>query len=114
MAGFVSAEFPGERLLVCLNPRLRQERAQNREQLLCATETILTKIVAATRHHKSNSANRDRTIKRLGREANCRKVEKHFDITVTNGGPAVVAKSAANPQRSSTRRSLCDPNLAAG
>ena len=25
-----SAEFPGERLLVCLNPRLRQERAQKR------------------------------------------------------------------------------------
>ena len=85
VAEIVSAEFPGERLLVCLNPRLRQERAQKREQLLRATETILTEIAATARRHKSNSANRDRTIKRLGREANRRKVEKHFDITVTNG-----------------------------
>ena len=84
VAEIVSAEFPGERLLVCLNPRLRQERARKREQLLRATETILTEIAAAARRHKSNSANRDRTMKRLGREANRRKVEKHFDITVTN------------------------------
>ena len=85
VAEIVSAEFPGERLLVCLNPRLRQERAQKREQLLRATETILTEIAAAARRHKSNSANRDRTMKRLGREANRRKVEKHFDVTVTRG-----------------------------
>ena len=84
VAEIVSAEFPGERLLVCLNPRLRQQRAQKREQLLRATETILTEIAAAARRYKSNSANRDRTIKQLGREANRRKVEKHFDITVTN------------------------------
>ena len=84
VAEIVSAEFPGERLLVCLNPRLRQERAQKREQLLRATETILTEIAAAARRHQSNSANRDRTMKRLGREANRRKVEKHFDITVTD------------------------------
>ena len=81
----VSTEIPSERLLVCLNPRLRQERAQKREQPLCATETILTEIAAAARRHKSISGNRDRNIKRLGREANRHKVEKHFDITVTNG-----------------------------
>ena len=85
VAEIVSAEFPGERLLVCLNPRLRQQRAQKREQLLRATEKILAEIAASARRHKPNSANRDRTIKRLGREANRRKVEKHFDITVTNG-----------------------------
>ena len=85
VAEIVSAEFPNERLLVCLNPRLRQERAQKREQPLCATETILTEIAAAARRHKSNFANRDRNIKRLRREANRRKVEEHFDITVTNG-----------------------------
>ena len=84
VAEIVSAEFPGERLLVCLNPRLRQERAQKREQLMRATEKILAEISVSARRHKPNSANRDRTIKRLGREANRRKVEKHFDITVTD------------------------------
>ncbi len=32
-----SPDFPGERLLVCLNPRLRHERARKREDLLSAT-----------------------------------------------------------------------------
>ena len=84
VAEIVSAEFPGERLLVCLNPRLRQERTQKREDLLRATEKILAEIANSARRHKPNSANRDRTMKRLGREANRRKVEKHFDITVTD------------------------------
>ena len=60
-------EFPGERLLVCLNPRPSPRAGRKkREQLLRATETILTEIAAAARRHQSNSANRDRTIKRLG------------------------------------------------
>ena len=39
-----SPDFPGERLLVCLNPRLRQERRRKREALLKATETLLAQI----------------------------------------------------------------------
>ena len=42
---------------------------ENEVPFKCMTETILTEIAAAARRHKSNSANRDRTIKRLGREA---------------------------------------------
>ena len=36
-----SPEFPGERLVVCLNPRLREQRARKREELLVSTERIL-------------------------------------------------------------------------
>jgi hypothetical protein len=43
-----SAQFPGERLIVCLNPWLAAERARKREELLAATETELAKIAAAT------------------------------------------------------------------
>ena len=39
-----SPEFPDERLLVCLNPRLRDERARKREKLLQATEEVLRHI----------------------------------------------------------------------
>ena len=79
-----SPEFPGERLMVCLNPRLREERARKREALLRATETILEKIVLLVRRPRSRLRGRERIAHRIGREANRRKVEKHFDITVTD------------------------------
>ena len=44
VAEILSPDFPGERLMVCLNPRLRVERARKREALLQATEAILERI----------------------------------------------------------------------
>ncbi len=86
VAEITGPDFPGERLMVCLNPRLRQERARKREELLKATEEALEAIAAAAARRKPGPANRDRTIKALGREANRRKVEKHFDIAVHDAG----------------------------
>ena len=79
VAEIVSPEFPGERLLVCLNPRLREQRARKREALLEATEEILETIAQGLRHRGRDWINR-----RVGREANRRKVEKHFQITVSD------------------------------
>ena len=84
MAEILSPEFPGERLLVCFNPRLRQQRARKREDLLRATEATLAKIAAAARKHRPGPENRDRTLQSLGRQAHRHKVEKHFDLTVTD------------------------------
>ena len=86
MAEITGPDFPGERLMVCLNPRLREERRRKREDLLQATEQTLADIAAAAARRKPGPANRDRTIKALGRDANRRKVEKHFDITVHDAG----------------------------
>ena len=72
--------------MVCLNPRLREERARKREELLKATEETLEAIAAAAARRKPGPANRDRTIKAQGREANRRKVEKHFDIAMHDAG----------------------------
>ncbi len=44
VAEITHPDFPGERLLVCLNPRLRAERARKREALTEATEAILLHI----------------------------------------------------------------------
>ena len=77
-------DFPGERLLACFNPRLRDDRRRKREELLQATEVVLAGIADAHARGKAGSANRDRTWKALGRKANRRKVEKHFDITVAD------------------------------
>ena len=44
VAEILSPDFPGERLLACLNPRLRADRARQREALLQATEARLDGI----------------------------------------------------------------------
>ena len=84
VAEIASPDFPGERLMVCLNPRLRAERARKREELLVATEETLAGIAAAHGRGKPGAANRERCWKALGRKANRKNVEKHFDITVTD------------------------------
>ena len=41
LAEITAPEFPGERLVVCKNPLLAEERARKREDLLQATEAAL-------------------------------------------------------------------------
>ena len=82
VAEIASPDFPGERLMVCLNPRLRQERRRKREELLQATETKLRSIADAAARRRPGQANRDRTGRAIGARGNKRKVLKHFDITL--------------------------------
>ena len=84
VAEITHPEYPDERLLVCLNPRLRAERARKREDLLQATETILTDIARKVHRKGSKLRGRVKIARRIGREANRRKVEKHFDIKITD------------------------------
>ena len=83
VAEILSPDFPGERLLVCLNPRLRAERARKREELLQATERILEKIAALVQQGRKPLRGRDAINRRVGREANRKKMEKHFAIEVS-------------------------------
>lgn len=82
VAEISSPKFPGERLMVCLNPRLRDERRRKREALLVATEAILARIAAAVQSGRLKG--RTSIDRRVGRDANRRKVAKHFEITVTD------------------------------
>ena len=75
-----SPEFPGERLLVCLNPRLRAERARKREDLLQATEAALERIRRAVRAKRLRG--RAAINRRVGRDVARKKVAKHFEIHV--------------------------------
>ena len=74
--------YPGERLVVCLNPRLREERRARREDLLSATERILEEIRTLVSNGSLRGA--EKINRRVGREADRRKVGKHFDIVVTD------------------------------
>ena len=85
VAAIRSPDFPGERLLVCLNPRLRAERARKREELLQATERILERIAEMVRHGRGPAKGGKEAIdRRVGREADRKLVEKHFTIKVSD------------------------------
>ena len=70
--------FPGERLVVCRNPLLADERARKRTELLAATEADLDKIVAATKRASHKLKGKDKIALRVGRVINKRKMAKHF------------------------------------
>jgi transposase len=83
LAEISSPEFPGERLIVCRNPRLAEERRRKREELLEATEQALEKIAAATRRPKNRLRGKERIGLRVGRVLGRFKMGKHFRLKIT-------------------------------
>jgi transposase len=82
LAEVSSPEYPGERLIVCRNPLLAQERARKREELLKATEKKLAEIAAATQRAKNPLRGKDKIGLRVGKEINHFKVGKHFILEI--------------------------------
>jgi hypothetical protein len=78
-----SQHFPDERLVVCRNPALAEERARKRGELLGATEVDLNKIVAATQRARNPLRGEDAIGVRLGRVIGRFHMAKHFEITIT-------------------------------
>ena len=88
-----SERYPDERLVVCRNPALAQERARKREALLQATQKDLDAIVAATGRSRRPLQGKDAIGLRVGRVINAHKMAKHFDLTVTETSFAYARKS---------------------
>src|SRR5487761_821450 len=84
LAEISSDKFPGERLVVCKNPALAQDRARKREELLVATEKELDKVVEAATAGRLKS--KDETGLRVGKLLGRYKVGKHFKLTITDHG----------------------------
>jgi transposase len=82
LAEIASPDYPGERLIVCRNPFLADERARKREELLQATEKKLNEIVAATQRKKRPLRGKDKIGIRVGKVINHYKVGKHFLIEI--------------------------------
>jgi len=74
--------FPGERLVVCRNPLLADERDRKRQTLLEATEVELDKIVRATQRKRNPLAGKDDIGLRVGRVIGKYKMKKHFILTI--------------------------------
>ena len=76
--------FPNERLVVCRNPLLADERSRKREELLLATEAKLDVIVDATRRKNRPLRDREKIALRVGRVIDKYKMSKHFELTITD------------------------------
>lgn len=82
LAEITSQDYPGERLVVCFNPLLAEDRKRTREELLAATQARLEHVAAevARRTHKAMPA-AEIGVK-VGKIINRHKVGKHFTLTI--------------------------------
>ena len=80
------ALYPNERLIVCRNPLLADERARKREDLLQATAAKLDTVVAATRRPKRRLSDAATIRARVERALRRHKMQKHFLIEITAEG----------------------------
>jgi len=92
MAEIASPDFPGERLIVCRNPLLADERARKRGELLEATERTLAKIAAATRRARRPLRGKDKIGIAVGKVLGRHKMAKHFEIDIADAGFTAVRK----------------------
>ena len=81
-----SDAYPGERLMVCRNPLLAEDRARKRQELLEATEALLEAIAAATRREKRRLKGADKIGERVGKVIGKYKMAKHLTWTIDDDG----------------------------
>jgi transposase len=87
-----SADYPGERLVVCRNPLVAAERARKRDDLLAATEAALAAIKA--RVDAGTLTGAAAIALAVGQVINKRKVKKHFQLVIEDNRFAYERKQA--------------------
>jgi hypothetical protein len=95
LAEIESPEFPGERLVVCKNPALAEERKRKRDELLDATEQDLKDIQARIVRKRQPLRGADKIGLAVGALLGRRKVAKHFRITITDDALSFMRDHAA-------------------
>jgi hypothetical protein len=79
-----SEHFPGERLVVCRNPLLTEERARKRAELLAATEADLAKIAAATQRARKPLRGQKDIALRVGKVIEHFHMGKHIELSIND------------------------------
>ena len=95
LAEIESPDFPGERLVVCKNPALAEERRRKRGELLDATEQDLKDIQARILRQRQPLRGADKIGLAVGALLGRRKVAKHFRITITDDALSFTRDHAA-------------------
>jgi len=83
LAEVTSEHFPEERLIVCRNPALAEQRTRKRNELLQATENQLEPIRLATLRKRNPLRGEKEIGLRVGKVIGQHKMAKHFDLTIT-------------------------------
>src|SRR5437870_10526899 len=106
MAELTSPDYPGERLVVCKNPLLAEERARKRAELLAATGKELARIAARVQRARSPLRGAAAIGQAVGAVLGRRHMAKHFQISIGDDtfsfaqNPLRIAASfAQNPLR---------------
>ena len=95
MAEITSPELPGERLIVCKNPLLAEQRRRKRDELLAATEKDLARIQARVQRARNPLRGAAAIGQALGAVFGQRKMAKHFTTTITDASFGFVRNEAA-------------------
>ena len=82
LAEVTAPAFAGERLVLCRNPILAQERARKREDLLKATERELEKVAKAVCRPMRKLKGKDKIALKVGKVVNRFKMAKHFHLSI--------------------------------
>ena len=82
LASITHPDYPDERLILCRNPLLADERARKREALLAATEKLLAKVKAKVYRKRKPLRGKSEIGVEVGKVVNRKKVAKHFRIEI--------------------------------
>jgi hypothetical protein len=85
LAEVTSNEFPGERLVVCYNPFMAEERRRKRGELMAETAAALDQIAAQAARRTRKPMGEAEIGMKVGRVANKWKMAKHVRTTIGNG-----------------------------
>ncbi len=85
LAEITARDYPGERLMVCHNPVLEEERKRKREALLEATEKSLEKISKEVTRRKKKALTAVEIGLKVGKVLGRYKVGKHFACKIGEG-----------------------------
>ena len=85
LAEISAPEYPGERLMVCHNPVLEEQRRRKRKALLEATEKGLQKISQEVARRKKTPLTAAAIGVKVGKVLGRYKVGKHFECTIGEG-----------------------------
>jgi transposase len=85
LAEISAPDYPGERLMVCHNPVLEEQRRRKREALLGATEKSLEKISKDVARRKKKRFTAAEIGLKVGKVLGRYKMGKHFECTIGEG-----------------------------
>lgn len=85
LAEIRSASYSGERLVVCYNPLLAEDRKRTRDELIEATEKKLSRIAAEVARRTRTPLEAKEIGLKVGKILDAHKVGKHFVLDIADG-----------------------------